>query len=137
MGSVAAVPGGTAAGARAYVQALLADGRPGPLPERRRPPPHGPNRSAFQHTAEQAAAVARERLGAPVVHESPGSASEAGTLLDEPPDEQVVWGEEDAVNEAAFDGTEEFKAELEEDVGEATARSREEGLQQQEVRSHR
>ena len=108
MGSVAAVPGETAAGARAYVQALLADGRPGPLPERRRPPPHGPNRSAFQHTAEQAAAVARERLGALVVHESPGSASEAVNLLDEPPDGMEFFTEvppgdvmevEDAVND--------------------------------------
>ena len=37
--------------------------------------------------------------------QSPGSASDGGTPVHEPRDEEVAWGDEDTVNVAAFDGT--------------------------------
>ena len=66
-----------------------------------------------------------------MVHESPGSASEAVNLLDEPPD----WGEaEHAVNEDDFHGTEELRRDLEQTVDVATARALQESLEEQELR---
>ena len=47
-----------------------------------------------------------------------GSASEA-SLLDEPPEEEPVWGNEDAVNEDAFDGTPKLHDDLTQNLGNA------------------
>ena len=66
--------------------------------------------------------------------QSPGSASDAGTPVHEPRDEEVAWGDEDTVNVAAFDGTAGLHGDFEESVGHAAARALEEGFEQQPVR---